>query len=121
MAERLLYDPVVPVDLSTPGIIRALTARYVAACTCPVFDQAEDRLYNIEERVRFTNAEGVIYHVLRGCTPYDYEFQAVEELAGRLGVPILRVETDFSAEDAEQVRIRLEAFCEIIEQRRRKI
>ena len=118
MAGRLLYDPVVPVDLSTAGIIRALTARYVAACTCPVFDQAEDRLYNIEERLCFTGAEGVIYHVLRGCAPYDYEFQAVEELCGHLGIPILRLETDFSAEDAEQVRIRLEAFCEIIEQRR---
>ena len=118
MAGRLLYDPVVPVDLSTPGIIRALTARYVSACTCPVFDQMEDRLYNIEERLRFTGAEGIIYHVLRGCTPYDYEFHAVEELAGRLGIPILRVETDFSTEDVEQVRIRLEAFCEIIEQRR---
>lgn len=118
MAGRLLYDPVVPVDLSTPGIIRALTARYVSACTCPVFDQMEDRLYNIEERLRFTGAEGIIYHVLRGCTPYDYEFHAVEELADRLGIPILRVETDFSTEDVEQVRIRLEAFCEIIEQRR---
>lgn len=121
MAGRLLYDPAVPADLSTSGIIRALTARYVAACTCPVFDQTEDRLYNIEERLRFTGAEGIIYHVLRGCTPYDYEFQAVEELTGHLGVPILRVETDFLSEDAEQVRIRLEAFCEIIEQRRNTI
>ena len=32
MAGRLLYDPVVPDDYSTDGILRALTARYVCAC-----------------------------------------------------------------------------------------
>ncbi|MPM43983.1 hypothetical protein SDC9_90661 [bioreactor metagenome] len=42
----------------------------------------------------------------------------VEQLADKLNIPVLRVETDFSAEDAEQVKIRLEAFVELIEQRR---
>jgi len=68
--------------------------------------------------LRQTKAEGVIYHILRGCTPYDFELSMVEQLAEKLNIPVLRVETDFSAEDAEQVKIRLEAFVELIEQRR---
>lgn len=120
MAGRLLYDPAVPDDLSTAGILRALAARYVSACTCPVFDQMEDRIYSIAEKLRVTRAEGIIYHVLRGCMPYDYEYHAVEQLADKLNMPILRVETDYSAEDMEQIRIRLEAFCEMLEERRRQ-
>ena len=118
MAGRLLYDPVVPDDYSTDGILRALTARYVCACTCPVFEQTDDRLCSITEKLHQTKAEGVIYHILRGCTPYDFELSMVEQLADKLDIPVLRVETDFSAEDAEQVKIRLEAFVELIEQRR---
>lgn len=118
MAGRLLYDPVVTDDYSTDSIVRALTSRYISACTCPVFEQTEDRLYSLSEKLRKTKAEGIIYHVLRGCTPYDFELPMVEQLAYKMGIPILRVETDLSAEDAEQVKIRLEAFSEMIEQRR---
>ena len=55
---------------------------------------------------------------MRGCTPYDFELSKVEQLAQRMNISLLRVETDFSAEDEEQVKIRLEAFVEMIEQRR---
>lgn len=118
MAGRLLYDIVVPDDYSTDGILRALTARYLCACTCPVFEQTDDRLNSLREKLQQTKAEGIIYHVLRGCTPYDFELSMVEKVANQLNIPVLRVETDFSTEDAEQVRIRLEAFVELIEHRR---
>ena len=32
----------------------------------------------------------------------------------KLGIPIIRVETDYSEEDVEQLRIRIEAFIELI-------
>lgn len=118
MSGRLLYDPVVPDDYSTDGILRALTARYVTACACPVFDQLDDQIYRLTEKVKLTKAEGIIYYVLRGCTPYDFELSKAEEAAEKMGIPLLRVETDFSLEDTEQVKIRLEAFVEMLEQRR---
>ena len=58
--------------------------------------------------------QGVIYHVLRGCLVYDYEYRVLEEEMGRLGVPIIRVESDYNEEDVEQLRIRVEAFIELI-------
>ena len=58
--------------------------------------------------------QGVVYHVLRGCLVYDYEYQIMEEEMGKLDVPIIRVESDYNEEDVEQLRIRIEAFIELI-------
>ncbi|MPN34126.1 hypothetical protein SDC9_181619 [bioreactor metagenome] len=58
--------------------------------------------------------QGVVYHVLRGCLVYDFEYQILEEELGRLGIPIIRVESDYNEEDIEQLRIRIEAFIELI-------
>ena len=33
---------------------------------------------------------------------------------GKLGIPVIRVETDYNEEDVEQLRIRVEAFLELI-------
>nr|WP_302598098.1 2-hydroxyacyl-CoA dehydratase family protein [uncultured Cellulosilyticum sp.] len=121
LSGRLLYDPVMPKDESEESMMRALAARYVAACTCPVFDDVEDRQTALMEKVRNAKAEGIIYHVLRGCTPYDFELPMIEKVAREYDIPLLRIETDFSSEDVEQVKIRFEAFVEMIEKRRRTV
>lgn len=119
LSGRMLYDPVVPGNYSTSGMIRALTARYISACTCPIFNQIEDRICSLQTRMDLSKAEGIIYHVLRGCVPYDFELSAIEKFADEADIPLLRIETDFSTEDVEQIKIRFEAFVEMIDQRRR--
>ena len=52
--------------------------------------------------------------MLRGCLVYDYEYRQLEEEMGKLGIPVIRVETDYNEEDVEQLRIRVEAFIELI-------
>ena len=52
--------------------------------------------------------------MLRGCLVYDYEYAGMEAEMERLGIPIIRVETDYNEEDVEQLRIRIEAFIEMI-------
>ena len=64
--------------------------------------------------IRDYKIEGVIYHVLRGCLVYDFEYRKIEEDLGRLGIPVIRLETDYNEEDIEQLRIRIEAFIEMI-------
>ncbi len=64
--------------------------------------------------IRMHKVQGVIYHVLRGCLVYDYEYQVLEEELGKYGIPIIRVESDYNEEDVEQLRIRIEAFIELI-------
>lgn len=112
--ERGLYDPAVVIDESFDGMIRALTNRYMKPCTCPVFVDNNQRLYRIKQMIKINKVQGVIYHVLRGCLVYDYEYQMIEDTLGRMNIPVIRVESDYNEEDVEQLRIRIEAFIEMI-------
>lgn len=117
MGERFLYDPLAVCDQSFDGYMRAMATRSIRPCTCPTFQDSSTRIYRLKQMIKDHQAEGVIYHVLRGCLVYDFEYQQIEEEMGRLGIPIIRVETDYNEEDIEQLRIRIEAFIELIKLR----
>lgn len=117
MGERGLYDPVSVIDASFDGMMRSLASRYTKPCTCPVFVDNSQRIYRIKQMVKEDKIQGVIYHVLRGCLVYDYEYQLMEEAMGKMDIPIIRVESDYNEEDVEQLRIRIEAFIELIKMR----
>lgn len=114
MGERGLYDPVSVIDPSFDGMMRALASRYTKPCTCPVFVDNSQRVYRIKQMIKEHKIQGVVYHVLRGCLVYDYEYQIIENELGKLDIPIIRVESDYNEEDVEQLRIRIEAFIELI-------
>lgn len=114
MGERGLYDPPALVDRSVDGILRALANRATRPCTCPSFTDNRRRLYRVRQLIEDYQIQGVIYHVLRGCLVYDYEYRRMEEELEKLGIPVIRIETDYNEEDVEQLRIRVEAFLELI-------
>lgn len=114
MGERGLYDPVSVIDASFDGMMRSLASRYTKPCTCPVFVDNSQRIYRIKQMIKEHKIQGVIYHVLRGCLVYDYEYQLMEEAMGKMDIPMIRVESDYNEEDVEQLRIRIEAFIELI-------
>lgn len=117
MGERGLYDPVSVIDASFDGMMRSLASRYTKPCTCPVFVDNSQRIYRIKQMIKEHKIQGVIYHVLRGCLVYDYEYQLMEDAMGKMDIPIIRVESDYNEEDVEQLRIRIEAFIELIKMR----
>ena len=117
MGERFLYDPLAVWDRSFDGYMRAMATRSIRPCTCPTFFDSSTRIYRLKQMIKDNQAEGVVYHVLRGCLVYDFEYQLIEEEMGKLGIPIIRVETDYNEEDIEQLRIRIEAFVELIKLR----
>lgn len=114
MGERGLYDPVSVIDSTFDGMMRAIASRYTKPCTCPVFVDNSQRIYRIKQMIKEHKIQGVVYHVLRGCLVYDYEYQIMEGELGKLNIPIIRVESDYNEEDIEQLRIRIEAFIELI-------
>lgn len=118
MGERGMYDPAVPVDDSFDGIVRALANRSIRPCTCPTFARNRQRIYRIRQMIEDFQIQGVVYHVLRGCLVYDFEYRELEEILGTMGIPIIRVESDYNEEDVEQIRIRIEAFIELIKMQR---
>ena len=39
--------------------------------------------------IKENQVEGVVYHVLRGCLVYDYEYSILEEALSEMGIPII--------------------------------
>ena len=48
------------------------------------------------------------------CQPYTHENFKVEKQLSAAGIPSMSLETDYSMEDAEQLKTRVEAFLETI-------
>ena len=95
------------------ALVDAIVDRYFKV-DCAIFTPNPDRLAHIEEMVRAYNADGVIHYGLQFCQPYLMESMPVEKALKEKGIPTLRVETDYSAEDAPQLQTRVEAFLELI-------
>ncbi len=117
-SQRYLSD-MVSVDEGTMGdMLHAIAERYVLPCACPTFSNTMERRDRIARLVDDYRVEGVIYHVLKGCHPFDIELKMIEGLLQEKGVPMLKIETDYSPEDVEQLRTRIEAFQETLSGRR---
>ena len=114
MGERGMWDPAVITDNSFDGMMRALANRSLRPCPCPTFADNSQRIYRLKQLIKENRIQGVIYHVLRGCLVYDFEYKTIEEELGKLDIPVIRLESDYNEEDIEQLRIRIEAFIELI-------
>jgi benzoyl-CoA reductase/2-hydroxyglutaryl-CoA dehydratase subunit BcrC/BadD/HgdB len=114
MGSRYLYDPIGVTEKSMRNMMAGIAARYLMPCVCPSFAPNEDRLYRLLQMVDEFKISGIIYHVLKGCVIYDFELIRVEKIMKEKGIPMLRVETDYSTEDVEQIRTRVEAFVEML-------
>jgi benzoyl-CoA reductase/2-hydroxyglutaryl-CoA dehydratase subunit BcrC/BadD/HgdB len=79
---------------------------------CAVFTPNPSRLEHIKQMVRDYKADGVIHYNIQFCSPYQIESGPVEHALEQDGIPVLRVDTDYSQEDTEQIRTRVEAFVE---------
>ncbi len=81
---------------------------------CAIFTPNPDRLEHIVEMAKTYKADGVIHYGLQFCQPYLMEAMPVEKALEEKGIPTLRIDTDYSMEDVEQLKTRVEAFIELI-------
>jgi len=85
---------------------------------CAIFTPNTDRLSHIREMAGNYRADGIIHYGLQFCQPYLMESITVEKELEDSGVPVLRLETDYSQEDAGQIKTRIDAFVERISQKK---
>jgi benzoyl-CoA reductase/2-hydroxyglutaryl-CoA dehydratase subunit BcrC/BadD/HgdB len=88
---------------------------YEADCSSAYIDNVTMQ-NNIRIITKQSPFDGVIYHVLKGQIEYDFELNRYEEFFNKLGIPIFRLETDYKYQDIEQLKIRTEAFKEMLVQ-----
>lgn len=67
--------------------------------------------------VRELHPDGIVCHILKGQIEYDFELPYIEKTAEEAGIPVFRLETDYQYQDVEQLRIRMEAFGEMLTQK----
>jgi benzoyl-CoA reductase/2-hydroxyglutaryl-CoA dehydratase subunit BcrC/BadD/HgdB len=118
--DRTLYDPVGNPEKTLSDQMAGIASRYLMPCVCPSFTPNADRLVKLSRMIDVYGVDGVLYHVLKGCVIYDFEVNRVEEALKEQSIPFLRIETDYSPEDVEQLRTRIEAFMEMLKTKKRK-
>jgi benzoyl-CoA reductase/2-hydroxyglutaryl-CoA dehydratase subunit BcrC/BadD/HgdB len=94
-------------------LMDAIVDRYFKI-DCAIFTPNPDRLEHVKQMAHDYRADGVIHYGLQFCQPYQMESLPVEKSLEGSGMPTLRVDSDYSMEDVEQIKTRVEAFVERI-------
>jgi benzoyl-CoA reductase/2-hydroxyglutaryl-CoA dehydratase subunit BcrC/BadD/HgdB len=113
-SQRLLPGPAPFEDGSAPALLKTLAQRYREGCLCPTFANNDRRINSILNPNRKKYFKGVVFNVLKGCHPYDLESLSLEREIKSAGLRFLKIESDITGEDGQNLLVRLEAFRESI-------
>lgn len=75
------------------------------------------RMADVQSRKKLLNHEncaGIIYHTIQFCDYYDYEYSQIKSI----GIPLLKIETDFTAQSSGQILTRIEGFAEALKRKK---
>ena len=99
------------------ALMRAISQKHYAfdSSGASVVNWAMERY--VEHLLSSMAVDGVVYHILKGQIEYDFMLSRLEPFFDHLGIPVFRLETDYQYQDVEQLRIRIEAFAEMLGQR----
>lgn len=95
------------------GQFQALSERYMKN-NCACFTPNPGRVADIVRLAKEYQVDGVIDANLKFCTLYDVEKSSVSEVLEAEGIPVLGLETDYTDNDAGQLRTRIQAFVEML-------
>ncbi len=118
-ATQRLYDPVQVDDWSRSGMMRALALRYFSASLCPCFVDSTAHADRVIELAREWQAAGVVAHNLRLCQLFQIQSARLRHILRDEGIPFLAIDTELGPEDVEQIRVRVEAFLEMVKEQGR--
>ncbi len=69
----------------------------------------------VERLAREFHADGVVDLTWQGCHTYNVESYSLKKhLQAKGALPFLQIETDYSESDTEQLKLRIEAFLEML-------
>ncbi|OPY30791.1 MAG: 2-hydroxyglutaryl-CoA dehydratase, D-component [Methanocella sp. PtaU1.Bin125] len=103
--ERLVSEALPP--------MQAIAERYLKI-PCACMTPNDRRIESIVDLAREYRVDGVVYYSLQGCHGYNVERYCVQQALKQAGISMLAIETDYSASDAGQIGLRVEAFLEMI-------
>lgn len=101
------------IDEDAEDIVKAIADKYLSI-GCSVISPNENRLEHIKTLIEEYKVDGVVEIILQACHTYNIESKLVKDISNEMGVPHIRMETDYSASDEGQLRTRLAAFIEML-------
>jgi benzoyl-CoA reductase/2-hydroxyglutaryl-CoA dehydratase subunit BcrC/BadD/HgdB len=105
------------VDETAQDPIIALAQKYLRL-PCSVMTTNDRRMEVLRELVAEYNPQCIIELIWQACLTYDVESYLVKKLSEEeLGIPYLRIETDYSPSDSARIALRVEALFETVCQR----
>ncbi len=103
-------DPADLAETSLEACYHALAVRASFGTVCPCFCSQTTCLTRILELAEKTRADGVVQYALRSCRAFDLEHYQIERVLRDRRVPFLNLSTDYTLDDTEQLRSRIETF-----------
>jgi benzoyl-CoA reductase/2-hydroxyglutaryl-CoA dehydratase subunit BcrC/BadD/HgdB len=106
------YSGTIPEN--TPDPYAAVARRYLELpCSCMTPNNR--RLTEMDKMIERFKPDVVIDVVLHACHSYNVESHKIKEhVMGKHKMPFLKIETDYSQSDVEQIRTRVEALLETV-------
>jgi benzoyl-CoA reductase/2-hydroxyglutaryl-CoA dehydratase subunit BcrC/BadD/HgdB len=99
-------------------ILEAIADKYYHL-PCSVMTRNDDRLESLRVLAKEYRAECVVELVWQACLTYDVESYLVKRFVeSELGLPYLRIETDYSPSDSARIAVRIEALFETLHSKR---
>lgn len=101
------------IDEDADDILRAISDRYLEI-NCSVMTTNEARLENTRAMIEKYKVDGVIEVVLQACHTFNVESAKVCRMVEDMGIPYMKLETDYSTSDSGQLETRISAFLEML-------
>lgn len=102
-------------DIKDP--IECIAEKYLEV-PCAVMSPNDRRLEQVKETINEWKVDGVVHVHLHSCHPFGIESRRIEKVCAEMDTPFLRIETNFLPNDAGQIRTRIEAFLELLDDKR---
>jgi benzoyl-CoA reductase/2-hydroxyglutaryl-CoA dehydratase subunit BcrC/BadD/HgdB len=108
------YDKLVDEEAVTvPAMLDDIAEKYLDI-NCACFTPNPGRIEDIISMAKEYKVDGILHYAISFCAPFTIEAHSVEKAAQEAGIPVLRVDTDYSMEDVGQLQTRVEAFLEMV-------
>ena len=104
-------------ESDTKDPIECISEKYLEV-PCAVMSPNDNRMVQVAATIEEWKIDGVVNIYLHSCHPFGIESRNIGKVCEACGVPQLKIETDFYPNDAGQIRTRIEAFLEMVAQRK---
>jgi bcr-type benzoyl-CoA reductase subunit C len=85
-----------------------------APCCC-IYNPPNDRHAYLLEKVKQSEADGVLFWYIKFCEPDAFDQPQLAKRLKEEGIPVAFVDLELSMSNLEAIKTRLNAFCEILE------